>query len=170
MAEVQVVRSPEARLDWSAAIWAGVIAGAAFMLVEMMLVALTGGTPWGPPRMIAAIVLGPDVAPPPATFDLAALMTAMAVHFIVSIVYAIVLALVLVRTSMSAGVAIGIGAAFGLVLYLVNFYGFTAIFPWFAMARGWVSIVSHLLFGALAGFTYVTMRKLETRPTPRGAA
>jgi hypothetical protein len=40
------------------------------MMLQMGLVALAGDSPWGPPRMIAAIVMGEGVLPPPATFDL----------------------------------------------------------------------------------------------------
>ena len=53
------------------------------------------------------------------------------------------------------------GAVFGLLLYVVNFYGFTAIFPWFAMAQNWVSIFSHIMFGVIAGWAYkgIALRK-----------
>jgi hypothetical protein len=40
------------------------------------------------------------------------------------------------------------------LLYVVNFYGFTALFPWFAMARNWVSIVAHAVFGFAAAWVY----------------
>lgn len=73
---------------------AGLIAGAVFMMMEMGLVAMAGDSPWGPPRMIAAIVMGEGVLPPPATFDLMILMAAMAVHFMLSIVIGVRFALV----------------------------------------------------------------------------
>jgi hypothetical protein len=41
----------------------------------------------------------------------------------------------------------------------VNFYGFTALFPWFAMARNWISIFGHLVFGLVAAGAYVAIRK-----------
>lgn len=38
------------KLDWKAAIWAGVIAGVVFMMLEMVLVGTIGGqSPWGRP-------------------------------------------------------------------------------------------------------------------------
>ncbi|MFB8830009.1 hypothetical protein ACE0DR_13370 [Azotobacter sp. CWF10] len=53
------------KLDVRAGVWAGVIAGVVFLALEMLLVPLLmGGSPWGPPRMIAAIVMGRDVLPP----------------------------------------------------------------------------------------------------------
>ncbi|MGI8401887.1 MAG: sodium:proline symporter [Gemmatimonadaceae bacterium] len=107
--------------------------------------------------MIAAIVMGKDVLPPPATFDFGILMAAMAVHFPLSIVFTLILAWIVARFEM--GVALFIGAGFGLILYLVNFYGFTAIFPWFAMARNWITIFTHIMFGVIAAAAY---KKLAT--------
>jgi uncharacterized membrane protein YagU involved in acid resistance len=162
MAEIAVPRhSHSSPVDWSAAVWSGVISGAVFMVLEMMMVPIfLGGSMWGPPRMIAAIVLGQEVLPPPATFDLGILMVAMVVHFVLSIAFALVLALIAARVGF--GAALGLGAAFGLILYLVNFYGFTAIFPWFAMARNWVSVVAHVLFGLIAAWAYKRLAERST--------
>ncbi len=143
----------ERPVRWKAAVWAGLISGVAFVMLEMMLVPLfMGGSPWGPPRMIAAIAMGKGVLPPPATFDVGVLMAAMAVHLPLSVVFTLILAWIIARFDM--GVAVLIGAVFGLILYLVNFYGFTALFPWFAMARNWVSIFSHIMFGIIAAVAY----------------
>ncbi|MDQ3007384.1 MAG: hypothetical protein M3R47_18615, partial [Chloroflexota bacterium] len=56
-------------------------------------------------------------------------------------------------------VAILIGAVFGLILYFINFYGLTAIFPWFAMARNWISIFAHIMFGLIAAAAYKQLAK-----------
>lgn len=141
------------RLDGRAAVWAGIVAGLVFMALEMMLVPLAlGGSPWGPPRMIAAIGMGQEVLPPPATFDFGILMVAMMIHLVLSVVYAFVFGFV--ARGRAVGMATLLGAVFGLALYLVNFHGFTAVFPWFAEARNWVSILSHLVYGAVLGWTY----------------
>jgi len=147
-----------ASIHWSAAIWSGIIAGAVFMMLEMVLVPVfMGGSPWGPPRMIAAIAMGKSVLPPPDTFAMVPVMVAMLIHFMLAIVLAIVLALVVAR--MGTGAAVMVGAVFGLVVYLVNFYGMTAVFPWFAMARNWISIFAHVMFGAVAALSYVWLRR-----------
>jgi uncharacterized membrane protein YagU involved in acid resistance len=86
---------------------AGLIAGAVFMMMEMGLVAMAGDSPWGPPRMIAAIVMGEGVLPPPATFDLMILMAAMAVHFMLSIVIGVGFALVARRFGLVMAVVAG---------------------------------------------------------------
>jgi hypothetical protein len=71
------------------------------------------------------------------------------------IIYAVILAFLVHRLELVT--ALLVGGLFGLALYLVNFYGFTAIFPWFAEARNWVSIVSPIVFGLLAAWAYKTM-------------
>lgn len=146
-------RSP---LDGKAALWAGLIAGAVFMIMEMTLVAVAGGGSfWGPPRMIGAMALGRDVLPPPATFDAGVVMVAMIIHFVLSLIYAYILAWVIERLNMTTGTAALLGAAFGLVIYAVNFYAVApALFPWFEQARTWITIVSHIAFGLLLGWSY----------------
>ncbi len=155
MTDTTVTEQP---LLWKAAIWAGLISGVAFVMLEMMLVPLfLGGSPWAPPRMIAAMVMGKGVLPPPATFDIGVLMAAMAVHFPLSVVFTLILAWIIAR--FDRGVAVLIGAVFGLILYVVNFYGFTAIFPWFAMARNGVTIFTHIMFGMIAALAYKQLAK-----------
>ncbi len=159
-ADLTPVRGP---IDWKSGVWSGLIAGLVFLALELILVPLLqGGSPWGPPRMIAAIGLGKEVLPPPATFDLGIIFVAMLIHFALAIVYGLILALIIHRLSM--GTAIVAGAVFGLALYVINFYGFTALFPWFAMARGGLSIFVHLVFGVVAAWVYKAMQKPRTAP------
>lgn len=151
------LRSPQA-IDWSSAIWSGIIAGAVFMMLEMIMVPMfLGGSPWGPPRMIAAIGMGKGVLPPPDTFALVPMMMAMAIHFMLSVVLAVILALVV--NGFGPGMAGMVGAIFGLVIYLINFYALTAVFPWFEMARNWISIFAHVMFGAVAALSYKWLQK-----------
>ncbi len=144
------------QINAKAALWAAFIAGAVFMMLEMIMVPVfMGGSPWGPPRMIAAIGMGEGVLPPPATFDAVVMMVAMLIHFGLSVILAFLFALIV--RGRTLGMAIGLGAVFGLVVYLVAFYGMTAIFPWFAMARNWVSILAHLVFGGVLGWVYASV-------------
>ncbi len=141
-------------INWKSAIWAGVIAGLIFMMLEMIMVPLfLGGSPWAPPRMIAAIILGEIVLPPPATFEFGIFMSALVLHMALSIIYAIVIAFLV--KNMTLGKALAVGAAVGLIIYFVNFYGMTVLFPWFAMARNWVSAVAHVSFGIGAAWAYI---------------
>lgn len=142
-------------IDRKAAIGAGLIAGVAFMMLEMVLVATAGeGSPWDPPRMIAAILMGESVLPPPASFDLTMFLVAMSIHLVLSVLLALAFALVADRAGWGLGTAAVAGMIFGLVIYFFNFYAMTVIFPWFAMARGAISIFAHLAFGLLLGYLY----------------
>lgn len=145
----------ERSLNLKAALLAGLVAGLVFMTLEMAMVALIQGeSPWAPPRMIAAIGMGDQVLPPPATFDPGIFAVAMAIHLALSIVLAVILAWAIARFGLGTAGSIGIGALFGLVVYYVNFYGFTELYPWFAMARGTISIFAHAVFGAVVGGVY----------------
>src|SRR5919109_24394 len=150
------------QVDWRAGVYAGLIAGLVFMMLEMGMVWLfMGESPWAPPRMIAAMVLGEGVLPmpdKPATFDPGIVLTAMIIHFVLAAIYGLIGAAIVANRMGYAG-AIGLGALCGLAIYLINFYPLAAaLFPWFAMARNWISIFAHVMFGALAGAAYVGLR------------
>lgn len=151
-------------LDWKAAIWAGIIAGIVFMMLEMLLVQFFEPmSMWAPPRMMAAMFMGRQVLPPPDTFDAVILMVAMLIHFPLAIIYAFILGWIVSRWQLALVGAIIAGTVFGLLIYVVNFYGLTAVFPWFADARGWIAIFSHVMFGLVLGAVYQT---LERRSSP----
>ena len=134
---------------------AGLVAGLVFVMVEMVAITtILGGSPWGPPRMMAAIALGEGVLPPPATFDVTIVMVGMMVHFVLSAVIGAAFAMMASRMCTSKAHAVFAGTMMGLILYGVNFYGFTAIFPWFAMARNGVTIVAHAIFGTVMAWYY----------------
>ena len=153
--------TPIPSTDWGAAVKAGLLSGLIFLILEMIMVPLfLGGSPWGPPSMIAAIVMGQGVLPPPPTFDLGVVLAAMVVHFALSVAFAVALAFILTR--LKKGAALLTGGIFGLGLYVVNFYLFTALFPWFANARNWVSIFTHIVFGLLAAWFYVKWARPRT--------
>lgn len=144
------------QVNAKAALSAAVAAGVVFMMLEMIMVPVfMGGSPWGPPRMIAAIGMGKGVLPPPATFDAVIMMVAVVIHFGLSVILAFLFAFIARGRAM--GMAIGLGVVFGLVVYLVNFYGMTAIFPWFATARGWIPIFAHVVYGAVLAWVYVSV-------------
>lgn len=163
MARVSAARYVESgsHPHWMPAVWGGLIAGAAFLLVEMILVAtIGGGSAWAPPRMMAAIVMGSDVLPPPATFDFGIVMVAMVVHFALSVVYGFVLSYLIFRLDLTWALVVGLG--FGLALYLINFFILTAAFPWFAMARNGITLFAHLVFGFVLAWSYKALARRET--------
>lgn len=103
-------------------------------------------------RLAAALLIGPSVLPPPSTFDVTVMAVATVVHFALSLLYAVLVALLVERRP--ARRVVIVGAAFGLVLYVVNMHVFTWIFPWFAQARDWITVVAHLAFGIVAAVAY----------------
>ena len=161
-------------LDWKAAIWASIIAGAVFMMLEMALITMMkGDSPWGPPRMMAAMVLGRGVLPPmgqPASFDFGIIMFAMIIHMMLSVMFGIVLGLIVSRLGLHAIGSIAAGAVFGLIVYFVDFHIFTAWFPWFAMSRGSITIFSHAMFGAILGGLYFAIAVHDAKKVDRPAA
>jgi len=170
MAKFCINRQP----GWRAIIWAGVIAGALATLVQVLLwLIFTDDFPailFRDARLTAALVLGGSVLPPPATFNAGIMLAATLVHFALSIAYAALLAPLTLRLGLTArlgGVSVFLaGAGFGVVLYMVNLYGFTAIFPWFAQARSWIALVAHGVFGVtvISGYRCLHIRNARSQP------
>jgi hypothetical protein len=88
----------------------------------------------------------------PNTFDLGVIATAVVVHMVLAIIYGIILAFLITR--LDIGMAVMAGAIYGLALYAINFYGFTKWFPWFADARDWISIFTHIVQSGLMAYLY----------------
>lgn len=145
-----------ATIDWRAATYAGIAAGVAATVAQLVLWwafwDVLPGILYRDARLAAAMVLGHGVLPPPATFDWSVMAVATLIHFVLSIIYSMVLAGFVSRRSLPS--ALLMGAAFGLALFGINMYGFTMVFPWFAAARDWITLVTHVLFGISAAAAY----------------
>jgi uncharacterized membrane protein YagU involved in acid resistance len=150
------------RLDLKAATLAGLAAAIVSTAIEILLWRACAfplpETLFRDARLAAAIVLGVHVLPPPATFDWQIMIVATCLHVALSIVYTFVLAAAVCRLSTRDAVAAG--ALFGLLLYGVNMYGFTRLFPWFALTRDGITAVAHVAFGVTASATYIGRRRL----------
>jgi hypothetical protein len=138
-----------------AVLLAGVCAGVVSTLAQLLLWWLSGQDAllllMRDARLTAALLLGSEVLPPPATFDLRVMLAAAAIHFLLSMLYAAVL---LPLRRMSLGSSLIVGTGFGVALYFLNLHGFTAIFPWFAEARGAITLAVHAVFGVTVMLTY----------------
>lgn len=128
-----------------AGFFAGTVATAAQMLLWWLDATPVFDTLLRDARLTAAIVMGGTVlaADPAWRWDILAVATL--IHFVLSLLYAAI-ALPFVRR-MRAGSAFFVGAVYGLAIYAVNLHGFTELFPWFAVSRGWVTILTHVVFG-----------------------
>ncbi|MDX1523060.1 MAG: hypothetical protein R3264_15650 [Anaerolineae bacterium] len=150
-------------VDWSAAIWAGLVAGLVFLLFNLFLTPVfASGNAWVIIRLLASIVLGEGILAPPATFNLAALIVALLTNFVLSIAFSLLLAIIIHRWGLIVGI-VG-GALFGAALYAINFYSLTLLFPWFFAMRSWPIVISHIIFGAVAGGVYELLEVEEFVP------
>lgn len=146
---------------WATAVVAAFIAGAVFLVLQMSLVALASdNSPMQMARMVAAIALGRSVLYEQG-FDFLVLLTALLIHFGLAVLFAWILAPLIQFTTVPVGIAAGL--AFGIMLYLVDFFLGTAAFPWFANARGWAMLVSHLVFGAVLAWSYLRLSTPQRR-------
>jgi hypothetical protein len=140
-------------VDWRAALWAAVVSGIVFFMLNLFLSPLIiGGNTLIMIRFMAALVLGDEVLPPPADFEMSVFMAAVGTNFLLTLIFGILVAYVIHRGGLVVGI-IG-GAVLGLALYGINFYVFTYFFPWLFPFRGWVSAFNHIILGSAAGGIY----------------
>lgn len=142
--------------DAAAAVGAGCVAGVSSTFLQMGMWLVLSYPAWDmllrDSRLAAAIVLGPGVLPPPATFNLFIMLVASILHFVLSAAYGVAIAVVVNRMKMAA--ALGLGAVSGLLLFIVNMGGFTGVFPWFVASRDTATAVAHVGFGITAAACY----------------
>jgi hypothetical protein len=159
-------------IHWRSAALAGIAAGVIATLVQIVLWwAASEPLPvmlFRDARLTAAIVIGRQVLPQPATFDWSIVLLATLVHFSLSIAYGLTLSVIISRLSTSLSLLVG--AAFGLFLYAINMYGFTFAFPWFAAVRDWITAATHVVFGVVAAVVYkIQLLRTANRAGSRGA-
>ena len=146
-------------IDSRNAVYAGIAAGVIATVVQLVLWwAFWDVLPaifYRDVRLAAAILLGSTILPPPVSFDWLAFGAASVVHFSLSVVCSFILAVAIARRRMRTSLLIG--AVFGLLLYVVNMYGFTHLFPWFEIARDWITLVTHVAFGLAAAGVYTLL-------------
>ena len=144
------------QVNWTAALYAGIAAGIIATMAQIILWwAFSPSLPgimFRDARLAAAIILGPEILPMQVAFDWPAMFVATLVHFSLSVIYSMILASFIVRNGMAVSIFVGI--EFGFVLFGVNMYVFTLIFPWFEEARDWITLVAHLVFGVVAAAMY----------------
>jgi hypothetical protein len=128
---------------------AAVFAGTAATIVQVLLWWLSATpvfeTLLRDARLTAAIIMGSGVLAGEPVWRGDVLLIATLIHFGLSFIYAAI-ALPVARCPGTA-VALLAGGVYGLAIYVVNLYGFTLIFPWFDVSRGWVTILTHVAFG-----------------------
>jgi hypothetical protein len=139
----------------AAGLGAGVIATAAQLAMWWLAGMPLLETLFRDARLTAALLLGTGILSPASTapadilrwsipsWNILALATL--IHFALSVAYAWGAARLVAR--LRTGPALVVGALYGLAIYGVNLYGLTLLFPWFGVARGGLTLATHLVFG-----------------------
>jgi hypothetical protein len=153
---VQPLKNEMPDIHWRSAVLAGIIAGVVASVAQVALWWASSEPQaamlFRDARLTAAIVMGREVLPPPATFDGSVMLVAALVHFALSIAYGLTLSVFVAR--LSTPLSLLAGGAFGLFLYAINMYGFTFLFPSFVVTRGWITAAAHVVFGTVAAMVY----------------
>ena len=146
------------RVQPLAALKAGLLAGAvALFLLQFFGVVVYDESPWKLMRMIAAMVRGPGALEPDDEFDGELAAIALLLFFALAVLYSLALSALVSDAPRRYGLLAGI--AFGVALYQANFFGFTAIFPWFASHRTIDTFLVHAIFGVLIVKSYGFFRR-----------
>jgi hypothetical protein len=143
----------------TAGLFAGVVATAVQMLLWWLLARPVFETLLRDARLTAAIVIGQSVLPPPNTLQWGIMLVATLIHFALSIAYGLIFARWLGRLRGMPSLLAGGG--FGMVVYVANLYGFTAFFPWFAVARDGITALTHLVFGLALAAGYLVLSQRQ---------
>lgn len=149
----------DARRDAAAGMLAGVLAGIVYLVAQMTFAAtVLGGAGWEPLQRIAALLLGPDAAPPPAAISPTIVGMALILHLPLSALFGRFVAFCVGPVD-GRWTALA-GLACGLSLYIVNFWLLAPVFfPWFLDSRHAVTAFDHALFGIVAAIAFLVIRR-----------
>jgi hypothetical protein len=144
-----------------AACLAGAVAGAAYLAAQGSMAALFHGGMAEPLQRIAAMLMGPDTAPPAGDFSATVVGMGLMIHFTLAMVFGRIVGAAAGARAIGASAAIG--ALVGLALYVVNFQLIAPVaFPWFGQAPAASTLLDHLMFGAVAGALQAVLRRSGT--------
>lgn len=140
---------------------AGLAAGTVMLLTNVILNPIVlDVNPGLTLRYFAALLLGSDSLTDDGSGNL---VLGVVVHYALSLLFAIPITLLIHRYGLTVGI-VG-GAILGLALYSINIYTTTALFEWFFALKSSVLLISHVLFGAVAGGVYELFDRYD-RPFP----
>ena len=149
--------------DWAAGAVAGMAGGAVLMVLDIVWSGLFNAQgPWRISHMIAPIFIGTDALRTSGYgFSVAVVSISLAVHYLGGILFGLVLAAAMAQTRLdeTAGKAAMAGTAGGIVLYVVNFEGLAAFFPWLAELRDGDTLAAHVVFGAVVALLYYRLKR-----------
>jgi hypothetical protein len=139
--------------EFRQAINAGILAGIIFLVFAMIVFhVFTDNTLWAFPRITAAIVMGKNVLPPAASFDLGIVLVGVIVHLALCVIYSVFLALFIHLTNLPASVITGL--IYGLMLYFISINLTGGLFNGLVQSGSWIYLLSTILFGGTCGFLF----------------
>lgn len=143
-------QSIQNNMSWRAVPIAGLIAGTVFLLVNVILtpVVLEVDSTLVL-RYFGSLMLGENVI---LEDGADAIIVGVVLHYLLSILFTLVIAIVIHRWGLTIGI-VG-GSILSLSIYAINFYTLTIWFEWFFAINSDVLLLSHVLFGAVAGGVY----------------
>ncbi|MCE3271172.1 MAG: hypothetical protein K0S57_1569 [Ramlibacter sp.] len=144
-----------------AACIAGAVAGAAYLAAQGGTAALFHGGMAEPLQRIAAILMGPNTAPPPTEFTATVAGMGLMIHFALAAVFGRIVGAV--AGTRTVGASALVGALVGAGIYAANFLVIAPVaFPWFEQSPSMTTLLNHLLFGAVAGGVFASLRNART--------
>ncbi len=148
-------------VDWNATIISGLISGAIFYLLNLFLIPfIYGGNYNSVIRYFSSVFLGEKILPPPASFDITALIVSLLFIVIFALIFTFIVSFVLHRGGLITGI-IG-GAIFGLALYFIFFNSLTLFFPWLYVLKNEMTLINFVILGVLSGGLYETFEIEES--------
>lgn len=152
-------------MDIKKGIIGGLVAGAVFLVFEMLYALIAAGNPFGPLAMMASI---PMQTPPPQIALGSAILVGLITHAILSIGFGVVATYIInsVEQLRSSTTTLLVATSvFGLVLWLVNFYALSYLLgtPWFATQTNalWQGFIAHTFFFGTALGIYLLSQEAE---------
>lgn len=150
---------PRALPEPVAGVLGGLVAGTAYLAAQVSFTAAAlPGSAAAPLQRIAAMLMGPDAAPPPSGLSFTVFGMALIIHFTLAMVFGRLVSVLVWHRRPGTGVLVG--AATGLALYALDF-GLIAplAFPWFEDSIRAVTLADHVLFGAVAAGVCIALRR-----------
>lgn len=145
-----MIQSIRRNVTWRAIPVAALAAGTVHLLINVIFTPLLlQVNPLLILRYMGSLVLGEGVL---TTNSVVPIIVGVIVHYALSFVFTLVIAIVIHRWGLLVGI-VG-GAILGLAFYGINLYTMTLLFSWFFAINSAVLLVSHILFGAVAGGVY----------------
>jgi hypothetical protein len=150
----------------------GLIAGAGFLVVQIILALATGNPALMPLRYAASVLVG---IPALSQTSLGvAVVLGLIVHFALSALYGLIYGAFESRMSLEGRASVarqtGLGALYGLIIWFFNFQFIARLFyPWFLGAPQFLQLVLHAVtFGLPLGlFFTVAERRARQRASSR---